>query len=598
MQPIRLVYLAAVWLLMVSVAACSTPPTPAAPTAAPTVAPAPTATPNTESQLASESTIDFEKDLEDFDPTNFGDPTNIDNEWFPLQPGTQWVFEGTTEERGFTFTHRIVFTVTDLTKVIDGVRTVVAWVEDYSDEQLVEAELAFYAQDNDGNVWYMGEYPEEYEGGKFVDAPAWISGFKGARAGIKMQAEPQAGTPRYSQGWGPAVNWTDYGQVDQVGQEICVPVDCYEDVLVVAESSLEEEDAFQLKYYARGVGEVRVGWRGADATKETLELVDLVQLSPEALAEIRTEALELEEHAYKVSKEVYDQTPPSEILSEATTESEAAQETATEDEPASEASEPEFVDFDPTNFGDPTNIDNEWFPLQPGTQWVFEGFTVEDDESLPHRIEFTVTDLTKVIEGVPTVVAWIEDYSDGELVELEIAFYAQDNDGNVWYLGEYPEEYEDDEFVDAPTWIAGLEDARAGIKMMAEPKPGTPSYFQGWAPAVEWTDYGLVDQMGGETCVPVDCYQDVLVIAESSLEETDAFQLKYYTRGVGEVRVGWRGADATQEELELVDLVQLSPEALAQVRAMALLLEKHAYQRSEDVYGQTPPMEQTPDTGS
>jgi hypothetical protein len=287
----------------------------------------------------------------------------------------------------------------------------------------------------------------------------------------------------------------------------------------------------------------------------------------------------------------------SETAQEADAESEATSEPATEDETApetaaeSEAPEPEFEDFDPNNFDRSTNIDNEWLPLQPGTQWVYEGVTVEDDESIPHRIVFTVTDLTKEIAGVPTVVAWIVDYSDDQVVEQEIAFYAQDNDGNVWYLGEHPEEYEDGEFVDAPSWIAGLEDARAGIKMRAKPQMGTPSYFQGWAPAVEWTDYGQVDQMGQETCVAVDCYQDVLVIAESSLEETDAFQLKYYARGVGEVRVGWRGADATQEELELVELVQLSPEALAEVRAEALALEKHAYEVSQDVYGQTPPAE-------
>ncbi len=587
----HLISLAAMWLLMVSVAACTSASTPAVPTAAPTVPPAPTAVPTTESEPAAEATIDLESRLEEFDPDDFDDPTNIDNEWFPMKPGTQWTYEGFTEDSGLTVPHRIEFTVTDLTKEIEGVRTVVAWVNDYSEGQLVEAELAFYAQDDEGTVWYLGEYPEEYENEHFAGAPAWIAGLKGAKAGIKMQAEPQAGTPSYSQGWGPAVNWTDYAQVDQVGHETCVPVGCYEDVLVIAESSLAETDAFQLKYYARGVGQVQVGWRGADATKETLELVEMVQLSPEALAEIRAEALELEEHAYKVSKEVYDQTPPSEVLSEATAEIEAAQEDATEDEAADEVPEPEFVDFDSSNFEHSTNIDNQWLPLQPGGHWVYEGVTTEDGESLPHRIEFTVTDLTKEIEGVRTVVTWIEDYSDGELVELEIAFYAQDNDGNVWYLGEYPEEYEDGEFVAAPTWISGLEDARAGIKMMAEPKLGTPSYFQGWAPAVEWSDYGVVDQIGQETCVPVDCYDDVLVIAESSLEETDAFQLKYYARGVGEVRVGWRGADATQEELELVQFVQLSPETLAEVRAMALLLEKHAYQRSEDVYGQTPPAE-------
>jgi len=272
---------------------------------------------------------------------------------------------------------------------------------------------------------------------------------------------------------------------------------------------------------------------------------------------------------------------------ETATESETAPETAAE----SEVPEIVFEDFDPSNFERSTNIDNEWLPLQPGTQWVFEGFTVEDDESIPHRIEFTVTDLTKEIEGVPTVVVWVVDYSDDEVVEQEIAFYAQDNDGNVWYFGEHPEEYEDGEFVEAPTWIAGLEDARAGIKMKADPQPGTPSYFQGWAPAVEWTDYGQVDQMGQETCVPVDCYEEVLVIAESSLEEEDAYQLKYYARGVGNVQVGWRGEDATQEELELVEYVQLSPEALAEVRAESLEMEEHAYEVSEDVYGQTPPAE-------
>ena len=256
-----------------------------------------------------------------------------------------------------------------------------------------------------------------------------------------------------------------------------------------------------------------------------------------------------------------------------------------------EAAEPQFADFDSNRFDSPTIIANEWLPLQPGKRWVYEGTAVEDGESLSRRIEFTVTDLTKEIAGLRTVVAWIVDSNDGEVVEKEIAFYAQDNDGNVWYLGEHPEEYEDGEFVAAPTWIAGLEDARAGIKMMAEPQLGMPSYYQGWGPAVEWSDYGQVDQMGQETCVPVDCYEDVLVIAESSLGETGAFQLKYYARGAGEVRVGWKGADETQEELELVDLVHLSPEALAEVRALTLELEKHAYEISPDVYAHTSPME-------
>jgi hypothetical protein len=252
----------------------------------------------------------------------------------------------------------------------------------------------------------------------------------------------------------------------------------------------------------------------------------------------------------------------------------------------------EFKEFDPDNFDRSTDINNEWMPMQPGTMWAYEGTAVDEEgNGFARRIEFTITDLTKEINGVGTVVAWIVDYNNDEIIEKEIAFYAQDNDGNVWYLGEHPEEFSDGKFVDAPTWIAGLEEARAGIKMMAEPKVGTAKYFQGWGPAVEWSDYGDIQKMGQETCVPVDCYQDAMVIAESSLGEAGAAQFKYYVSGVGEVRVNWGGQDATREALTLVEHIQLSPEALAEVRGEALALEKHAYEVSADVYGKTTPME-------
>jgi len=249
-----------------------------------------------------------------FEAANFSAPTTIDNMWMPLQPGTRFVYEGkTVEDDGTEVPHRIVINVTDLTKVIAGVRTVVTWDLDYSDGQLVEAELAFFAQDNDGTVWRVGEYPEEYEDGKVIDSPTWIHGFEAARAGIMMPASPQLNTPSYPEGWGPAVDWTDRGQVDQMGQQTCVPVSCYEDVLVIAETAASEPDAEQLKYYARGVGNVRVGWRGAgEKTKETLELTALDRLDDAGLAEIRAGALKLEQSAYSRSKNVYAHTPPSE----------------------------------------------------------------------------------------------------------------------------------------------------------------------------------------------------------------------------------------------------------------------------------------------
>jgi hypothetical protein len=263
-----------------------------------------------------------------------------------------------------------------------------------------------------------------------------------------------------------------------------------------------------------------------------------------------------------------------------------ATEDATAEQPTAEATapapDPEFVDFDPANFSNSTVIDNDWSPMIPGTQWVYEGVSIEEGVRIPHRIEFTVTDLTKEIQGVRTVVAWIVDVSDGVIAEKEIAFYAQDDDGNVWYLGEHPEEYKDGRFHLAPTWIAGVEESLPGVKMWAEPQVGIPSYFQGWGPTVEWSDFGTIDARGERNCVAVGCYDDTLVIAESSLDEIGIYQLKYYARGVGEIRVGWRGEQETPEELELVQHKQLDPEALAAIRAETLALEEHAYQVSKE----------------
>ena len=290
---------------------------------------------------------------------------------------------------------------------------------------------------------------------------------------------------------------------------------------------------------------------------------------------------------------------PEATTSEATTSSEAppeataTDETATDEAANNETTEAEFEDFDPTTFDNSTNIDNEWLPLIPGTRFVYEGTTIEDTgEAVPHRIEINVTDLTKMIGDVRAVITWDLDHSDGELVEAELAFYAQDNAGNVWRMGEYPEEYDAGEFVAAPAWLHGYEDARAGIQMLADPQVGTPSYAQGWGPAVDWTDRGQVDEIVPEVCVPLDCYEDVLVIAESSASEPDAFQLKYHARGVGLISVGWRGeGEPTKETLELVEFEQLSPEELAEVRAQALELEKSAYENSPNVYANTAPAE-------
>jgi hypothetical protein len=245
----------------------------------------------------------------EFMASDFGRSTKIDNRFLPLVPGTQLSLEGRANTGGAALPHTVVFTVTDLVKQIDGVYSLVVWDVDISDGQKAEAELAFFAQDKAGNVWNLGEYPEEYEQGKFVGAPnTWISGQR-AVGGVHMPANPQLGKPAYLQGFAPRIDFLDCAQVFAMGERVCVPVTCFDNVLVTDETSpLADPGAHQRKHHAPGVGIVQIG-AVDDPEGETLVLIKLKHLGPHALAEAREEALKLDRHAYQVS-EVYRQTPP------------------------------------------------------------------------------------------------------------------------------------------------------------------------------------------------------------------------------------------------------------------------------------------------
>ncbi len=297
--------------MVFSAAACGSAPPPAT-TPGPgqtSAAPSTGATPYASAAPFAE-TIDWPNQLEDIGAASFSDPMTIDNTWFPLTPGTQFVYEGFSEEAGTRTAHRFVLTITDLTKTIMDVPTVVVWDQDFSDGELVEAEIALFAQADDGNVWHFGQYPEVYEQGEVVESPAWVAGIAGARPGITIKEEPVLGGPSYSQGWSPVVPWTDRARVGQVGVQDCVPHGCYQDMIVTEEFSREEPSAFQLKFYAPGVGNTRVDFTGADATREQLELVSVTQLDAAGLTEARTAVSELERSAATHSRAVWALTPP------------------------------------------------------------------------------------------------------------------------------------------------------------------------------------------------------------------------------------------------------------------------------------------------
>ena len=231
-----------------------------------------------------------------FDAGAFSHPTRIDNRYLPMVPGTQRVYKGTTSGGS----HSVVFTVTDLVKVVDGVTSRVIFDVDIEDGEVTEAELAFFAQDDRGNVWNTGEYPETFENGKFAGAPdVWLGGRQNAQPGIHMPARPERVEGiRYLQGRAPAIDFLDCAKIVDDDGRVTVPAGRFTDVLTTYETSpLESTTAIQTKEHAPGVGIVRIGAIN-DPEGETLVLTRYVHLGQAARNRLNRAALALDAHGH------------------------------------------------------------------------------------------------------------------------------------------------------------------------------------------------------------------------------------------------------------------------------------------------------------
>jgi len=225
-----------------------------------------------------------------FDPKNFTDkPTDV-NRWLPMVPGIQSVRKGYVNVGGRRIPHIRVTTITDVTKMIDGVRAVLVLDQDFDGEQLAEQAIDYLAEDVGGNVWYVGAYTEVYEGGQFLNAEdAWLAGVNGTPAGLYFPAKPKVGAPPFYQTKIPGGEQS-IAEVVKVDQETCVPFKCYTGVVVIQEGGSEN------KYWAPGVGGILTEPLSGGA-QETEELVNITQLSAKALAELSAEVLKLDRHA-------------------------------------------------------------------------------------------------------------------------------------------------------------------------------------------------------------------------------------------------------------------------------------------------------------
>jgi hypothetical protein len=216
-----------------------------------------------------------------------------------------------------------------------------------------------------------------------------------------------------------------------------------------------------------------------------------------------------------------------------------------EDKPSlPQGSEP--ANLDPTDFVD--TIDHPYWPMQPGTSWIYSD---RDLEGSRQRVVVTVTEQTKEISRIRARVVHDVVTEDGAVLEDTYDWYAQDKDGNLWYLGEDTKEYEDGKVAStAGSWQAGVDGAEPGIILPAKPSVGMAyrqEYYKG-----EAEDSAEVLSLDEWTEVPAGTYKHLLMTKEFTALEPDVLEHKFYARGVGPV-LGLSVSGGTGRE-ELIEL--------------------------------------------
>jgi hypothetical protein len=184
--------------------------------------------------------------------------------------------------------------------------------------------------------------------------------------------------------------------------------------------------------------------------------------------------------------------------------------------------------IDPSNFV--TRIDNPYFPLTPGTTFIYEGQTAEGFE----HDEFAVTRNTRVIQGVTCVEVHDTVTLDGELTEDTLDWFAQDRDGNVWYFGENTHELEDGLITTIDgTFMAGVNGDKPGIIMKAHPAIG--DFYRQEFSLANAEDFAETISLTETVTVPAGTFHNCLKSQETTPLETDLLEHKFYAPGVGNV---------------------------------------------------------------
>jgi hypothetical protein len=186
-------------------------------------------------------------------------------------------------------------------------------------------------------------------------------------------------------------------------------------------------------------------------------------------------------------------------------------------------------------------ITNPYWPLKPGTRWTFDG----TKNGAPQHVEVSVTNEHKRILGVDCVVVRDIVTVNSTLHEKTADWYAQDRKGDIWYFGDT------NGVVTSTfgTWEAGVDNAKPGVVIHADPKPG-PYYRQEYRPGLA-EDQAQVITINDTQKVPMGTFSHVIVTKDIDPLNPDKVEHKWYAKGIGPVHVHRIGS-AHQEDIKLV----------------------------------------------
>jgi hypothetical protein len=171
-------------------------------------------------------------------------------------------------------------------------------------------------------------------------------------------------------------------------------------------------------------------------------------------------------------------------------------------------------------------ITNPYFPLIPGTTFIFDGSVNGQPE---HDVQ-TVTNTTKLITGIRCTVVQDQGYINGRLEERTLDYFAQDFFGNVWYFGEFETTFHPPGH--GSSWLTGVNGASPGIVMEATPRVGD-TYQQENAPPVA-EDMATVLSLTASVRTPFgQFFGNVLETKEFSPLEPGVVDHKFYEPGIG-----------------------------------------------------------------